>query len=333
MTKIRIVGTLAGLAFFGIVNSVQATPIEIGSFTFDENASADAVGNTTGTDIRTFRINADGSFDINTFSLDLVLTDSDVNTGAFCQAPCTIELLFTDNAVVNGAGADLILFEQGAAESTDVTINGTTLTFASFVTEDAIRDAQDGLISIFGIELDSFGVASGDTIISVLLDLNFDQDSSNPAFPSSDPVGLFALHSVTISIDPSVTLGDGSAVGAGSVLKKDITIGFDANIGDNVTLSKDIDAGDDFEVGDETIVNQGVNFGDDVVVGQYVTIGRLCVIDNGVNIGDNTTIGQLCNIGDYVIIGSNVVIGQDVTVSSSHFIPNDSVIPAHSTIP
>ncbi len=123
-----------------------------------------------------------------------------MNTGVFCQAPCTIELLFTNNAVVNGAGDDLILFEQGDAESTDVTINGITVTIASFVTEDAIRDAQGTLLNIFGIDLDSFGIASGDSISSVLLDLNFDQSTAD--FPSSDPLGLFALNSVTVS-EPS----------------------------------------------------------------------------------------------------------------------------------
>ena len=138
---------------------------------------------------------------------------------------------------------------------------------------------------------------------------------------------------IIASIDPSVTLGAGSTVGAGSVLKKNITIGADANIGENVTLNKDIVAGDGFEVGDGTIVNQGADFGDDVVVGQNVTIGRFCWIGSRVDIGDNTTIGQRCEIGDDVLIGSNVVMGRDVTVASGEVIPNDSVIPAEAMIP
>ena len=138
---------------------------------------------------------------------------------------------------------------------------------------------------------------------------------------------------IIASIDPSVTLGAGSTVGAGSVLKKNITIGADANIGENVTLNQDIVAGDGFEVGDGTIVNQGTDFGDDVVVGQNVTIGRFCWIGSHVDIGDNTTIGQRCDIGDDVLIGSNVVMGRDVTVASGQVIPNDSVIPGDATIP
>ena len=330
MLKFKMLGALAGLALFGIVNSAQATPIEIGSFTFDENAFADAVGNTTG-EFRTFRVNADGTFDINLLSVDLVFTDGDLNTGAFCQEPCTIELLFTDNAVVNGAGDDLILFEQGGAESTDVTITGMTFEIASFVTEDAIRDAQGRLINIYGIDLDDFGVAPGNTIISVLLDLNHDQ--SMMEFPSSDPLGLFALNSIPINIAPSVMLGDGSSVGANSNLRKDVIIGLDADIGEDVTLNKGVEAGDDLVVGDGTIVNKETVFGDEVTVGENVSIGRSCMIGDRVDIGDNTMIGQRCDIGSDVMIGSNVVMGHSVTISNFQIIANGSVIPPRTSIP
>ena len=183
----KLIGACAGLAMMGMAGTANA--VSIGSFTFAQNAFADAVGTTTGT-ITTFVTESSG-FPTNTISIDAALTGSDLNSGVFCDAPCTIELLFTDNTVVNRVGTDLILFEQGTAESTFVTIGEIELLISSFVTQAGLVDNSGALINIFKIDLDDFGIASGGLISSVILDLN-SAGRSGP-FPSSDPLVLAAI--------------------------------------------------------------------------------------------------------------------------------------------
>jgi hypothetical protein len=187
----KLIGACVGLAMMGMAGTAHA--ISIGSFTFDQTAFADAVGTTTGT-IVTFVTVAPATFDINTISVDAALTGSDLNSGVFCQEACTIQLLFIDNTVVNRVGTDVILFEQGGAESTFVTIGGTTLLISSSVTQAGLVDLSGALINIFDIELDDFGIASGGLISSVIIDLNF--EGGVGSFLSSDPLTLAALNSI-----------------------------------------------------------------------------------------------------------------------------------------
>ena len=189
----KLIGACVGLAMMGMAGTANA--VSIGSFTFDQNAFADAVGMTTGT-ITTFVTDAAATFPTNTISIDAALTGSDLNSGVFCDESCTIELLFTDNTVVNRVGTDLILFEQGAPESTIVTIDGMTRTISSFSTQSGLVDNSGALINIFKIDLDDFGIASGGLISSVILDLNFPIGADPLTFPSSDPLVLAALNSI-----------------------------------------------------------------------------------------------------------------------------------------
>ncbi len=165
----KLIGACAGLAMMGMAGTANA--ITIGSFTFDQNAFADAVGTTTGSILTFVTIGPPPpEFLTNTISVDAALTGSDLNSGVFCNAPCTIELLFTDNTVVNRVGTDLILFEQGGAESTFVTIGETERLISSFVTAAGVADLTGALINMFSIDLDDFGIASGGLISSVILD-------------------------------------------------------------------------------------------------------------------------------------------------------------------
>ncbi|MCZ6860062.1 MAG: PEP-CTERM sorting domain-containing protein [Alphaproteobacteria bacterium] len=191
----KLIGACVGLAMMGMAGTANAVPISIGSFTFDQTAFADAVGTTTGT-ITTFVTVAPATFPTNTISIDAALTGSDLNSGVFCDEPCTIELLFTDNTVVNRVGTDLILFEQGTAESTLVTIGEIELLISSSANLDGLEDLSGALINISEIELDDFGIASGGLISSVIIDLNFPIGADPDTFPSSDPLVLAALNSI-----------------------------------------------------------------------------------------------------------------------------------------
>ncbi len=157
----KLIGACAGLAMMGMAGTANA--ITIGSFTFAQNAFADAVGTISiepGKSVQTF-VTESSTFLINTISVDAALTGSDLNSGVFCDESCTIELLFTDNTVVNRVGTDLILFEQGAPESTIVTIDETTVLISFFSTQSGLVDLSGALINIFEIDLDDFGIASG----------------------------------------------------------------------------------------------------------------------------------------------------------------------------
>ncbi len=189
----KLIGACAGLAMMGMAGTANA--ITIGSFTFAQNAFADAVGTISiepGKSVQTF-VTESSTFLINTISVDAALTGSDLNSGVFCDEPCTIELLFTDNTVVNRVGTDLILFEQGTAGSTDVTIGETTRTISSSPNPFDLEDLSETLINISEIELDDFGIVPGGLISSVILDLNFPMGANPLTFPSSDPLVLAAI--------------------------------------------------------------------------------------------------------------------------------------------
>ncbi len=192
----KLIGAIVGLAMMGMAGTAHA--ILIGSFTFDQNAFADAVGTTTG-NIRTFETIAPPDvFLVDQISVGAALTGSDLNSGVLCDEPCTIEVLFTDNTVVNRVGTDLILFEQGGAESTFVTIGETERLISSFVTAAGVADLTGALINMFSIDLDDFGIASGGLISSVIIDLNFPDGADPLSFPSSDPLALAALNSIPV---------------------------------------------------------------------------------------------------------------------------------------
>jgi hypothetical protein len=81
--------------------------------------------------------------------------------GAYLQA------IFVDNSIVNGAGADFALYEAGGSlpgegEPAKITINGITNTYPTIYT--GVGSAHRAFI-----DLDDFGVASGDRVATIQL--------------------------------------------------------------------------------------------------------------------------------------------------------------------
>ncbi len=116
-----------------------------------------------------------GSFDIDAilFADDVTVTVGNVPTAArvigtnFAESVGvadgeTIEVLFTDNTLVNGTGFDLFLFETGNPEapSVSVTTNGQVLQ-AQFIERDVTRVLTPEAINIWGIDFDDFGLPQG----------------------------------------------------------------------------------------------------------------------------------------------------------------------------
>jgi hypothetical protein len=182
--------------------SAHAAPIMIGNLTFDESQFVDEILSISGTGTPiTFEVPGDGTFPLNGITPEVALTDTDINTGLFCNpAPCDIELLFTDNIMVNGLGDDLLLFEQGGVEGFSLTINGIMLAFpdSAATTDPTVVDADGALLNMFRADLSDFGVALNGTIDSLILNL-----TPTAFFGTSDPMALVALNSESVP-EPSI---------------------------------------------------------------------------------------------------------------------------------
>jgi hypothetical protein len=77
---------------------------------------------------------------------------------------CTVDLAFTDNLMINGAGADFAIFELGAPDNVTITINGVTQHYLTSFTgynypNPGCPNCQNN-INVAQINLDDFGVAS-----------------------------------------------------------------------------------------------------------------------------------------------------------------------------
>lgn len=114
-----------------------------------------------------------------------VLTDTDAGTFAFSRSPgAYVELGFTDNTLVNGAGADLVLFELGVPSifKLSLTINGITRSYASIFTGSTAANFN---LNAAAIDLDDFNVAVGSSLGSIVIGMD---DDSN-TLPSLSLVG------------------------------------------------------------------------------------------------------------------------------------------------
>lgn len=173
---------------------ITATPVTagtmIGGYTFDDNAFADTL------------ISSSGSYSTSGGSLASVLTDTNAGTWAGSLTPnAYVELGFTDNWLVNGAGADLVLFELGIPSifKVSITIGGTTLSYAS---QDTGFDAGGYNLNAAEINLDDFGVASGASLSSIAVRMD---DGSNTR-PSLSLVGALNSRAVDATVPEPASL-------------------------------------------------------------------------------------------------------------------------------
>lgn len=95
-----------------------------------------------------------------------------------------IQLGFTDNYLVNGAGNDLALFEYGAPDifGVSLTIGGITHTYASVGT--GFTGTVDGItynVNVAEVNLDDFGVAAGAQLTSIVVGMGIDNGVTVPS--------------------------------------------------------------------------------------------------------------------------------------------------------
>jgi len=137
----------------------------------------------------------------------------------------------------------------------------------------------------------------------------------------------------TATVADDAVIGDGSTVGANTVIAKGVTVGEDSTIGANVTINKETELGDNAVVGDGSTIHKDVIADDNLTVGSNVTIHKDVTIGTGVTIGDNTEIHKGTVIGSNVWIGVGVFIGNNVTIPSGQIIEDGEVIPNNTTVP
>ncbi len=194
------------------------SPISVGGFTFaaGEAAFADTASLVSGSGVR-FTCTAGGTA---ASSYAEALSGSDVTqcVNVSGGGDGIVEVQFTDNAVQNGPGADLIIFEVSGpqspgtpdpAEHFEVSIfNGSA--FSAFSGFDPVATGfgtPDPTLDIFAVQIDlsSFGIASGATVDRLRLHL-FDNGLGSKG---GDIAALGALNSIP---EPSTALLLSSAI-------------------------------------------------------------------------------------------------------------------------
>jgi hypothetical protein len=189
---------LSVLSFVGLVAAAApASAVAVGGYTFNPNAFADTV------------ISSSGTFSTSGGTLSSVLTDTDAGTYAFSfSTGAFVEMGFTDNTLVNGAGADLVLFDLGVPDSfkLSITIGGTMLSYASVATGESAGGFPLNAVAIAG-----FGIASGASLSSIVIGLDF--IGGEGTVPSLSLVGALNSGDVGNVPEPATLLLTGLALG------------------------------------------------------------------------------------------------------------------------
>lgn len=143
--------------------------VTVGGFTFADDAFADVL------------ISSSGTFQTSGGSLASVLTDIDAATyaGSLTEG-AFVELGFTDNALVNGTGVDLVLFELGvpAGLFVSLTVDGLANPQQRLfvISADTTFDAGGFNLNAAEIDLDFLGVAPGASLTSIAIRLDYTGD-------------------------------------------------------------------------------------------------------------------------------------------------------------
>ncbi|MBB5057591.1 UDP-3-O-[3-hydroxymyristoyl] glucosamine N-acyltransferase [Granulicella aggregans] len=146
------------------------------------------------------------------------------------------------------------------------------------------------------------------------------------------------IHATAV-VDATVTLGEGTRVGAGSVLEEGVTIGRDCEIGPRVVIYAGTRLGDRVNVQAGAVLGgKGFGYARDSATGEYTLFPQqgTLVIEDDVDIGANTTIdrgalgetriGAGSKLDNLVHIGHNCVIGRNVVIAAQTGISGSSVV-------
>jgi UDP-3-O-[3-hydroxymyristoyl] glucosamine N-acyltransferase len=143
----------------------------------------------------------------------------------------------------------------------------------------------------------------------------------------------------TAVVHASVKLGEGTRVGAGSVLEEGVVVGRECEIGPKVTIYAGTRLGDRVNVQAGAVLGgKGFGYARDSSTGEYVLFPQqgTLVIEDDVDIGANTTIdrgalgetriGAGSKLDNLVHIGHNCVIGRNVIIAAQTGISGSSIV-------
>ena len=171
--KSEIKTLLAAALLAGSLGSASAITTVAG-ISFQDNAFADTV------------LASSGSFTFGgAATLQAAVTGPALTKYAFSHdATAYIQLGFTDNYLVNGAGNDLALFEYGVADifGISLTIGGISHSYQSVAT--GLNATVDGItygVNVAQVNLDDFGVGAGAQLTSIVVGMGIDNGGSVPS--------------------------------------------------------------------------------------------------------------------------------------------------------
>lgn len=98
------------------------------------------------------------------------------------------------------------------------------------------------------------------------------------------------IHPSTLIMSKDIKIGEGSFIGANSILTTNITLG------------------------NHAILNRGVQIGHDSMIGNFFSAMPGSVVSGNVRIGDKVYMGNNSSIREKTIICSDVIIGSNATV-------------------
>ena len=98
------------------------------------------------------------------------------------------------------------------------------------------------------------------------------------------------IHPTALIMSDNITIGDGSFIGAYSILTNNI------------------------KIGNHAILNRGVQIGHDCIIGNYFSAMPNSVVSGNVVLGDNVYLGTNSTIIEKTTICSNVIIGANGVV-------------------
>ena len=98
------------------------------------------------------------------------------------------------------------------------------------------------------------------------------------------------IHPSVQIMDVNIEVGEGSFIGAGSILTTNIKIGKHA------------------------LLNRSNHIGHDCKIGDYFSAMPCAIVGGNVNIGDNVYLGSCSNIREKININSNIIVGMNAAV-------------------
>jgi UDP-3-O-[3-hydroxymyristoyl] glucosamine N-acyltransferase len=147
-----------------------------------------------------------------------------------------------------------------------------------------------------------------------------------------------SIHATAV-VDPSAQIGEGTRIGAHSVIAENVTIGRECEIGPNVTIYSETQLGDRVSVQAGAVLgSKGFGYARDTATGEYTLFPQqgTLVIEDDIDIGANTTIdrgalgetriGAGSKLDNLVHIGHNCVIGRNVIIAAQTGISGSSVV-------